>query len=73
VQKSREAWRRLGMRLRSVTPGGLARLLLVAGVLATLGWALNRSFLPVLAEKSRPPAEKRVSTKNPCGWLLMIG
>jgi hypothetical protein len=52
------------MRLRSVTPGGLARLLLVAGVLATLGWALNRSFLPVLAEKSRPPAEQRVSTKN---------
>jgi predicted PurR-regulated permease PerM len=47
VQKSREAWRRLGMRLRSITPGGLARILLVVGALASVAWVLNRSLAPL--------------------------
>jgi len=47
VQKSKAVWRRLGMRLRSVTPGELARILLIAGVLATVGWVLSRSLAPL--------------------------
>jgi hypothetical protein len=47
VQKSGEAWRRLGMRLRSLTPGSLARILLVVGALASVGWVLNRSLAPL--------------------------
>ena len=48
VSRSRVAWRRLGLRLLSVTPAGFVRLLLIAGALATLGWMLSRAFLPLL-------------------------
>jgi len=48
VQKSKEAWRRVGLRLRSITPSGVVRLLLLTGVLAILGWVLTRSFMPLL-------------------------
>ncbi|HWQ14200.1 MAG TPA: AI-2E family transporter, partial [Roseiflexaceae bacterium] len=34
------AWRRLALRLRSITPGALARALLVAGALYALGWLI---------------------------------
>ncbi len=48
VQKSREAWRRLGMRLRSITPSGLAHILLVVGALVTVGWVLRHSVAPLV-------------------------
>jgi predicted PurR-regulated permease PerM len=48
VRKSREAWRRLGMRLRSVTPSGLARILLVVGALVMLIWVLRQSAAPLI-------------------------
>ena len=47
VQRSRDAWLRLAMRLRSITPGALIRILLVAGALATVGWVLIRSLTPL--------------------------
>jgi predicted PurR-regulated permease PerM len=83
VQKSKEAWRRMGMRLRSVTPGGLARLLLVVGALATVGWVLNRSLLPllpfliglVLAYITAPLVEglDRVMPRGLAVLLVMVG
>ncbi len=83
VQKSREAWRRLGMRLRSVTPGGLARLLLVVGALAILGWVLNHSVAPLipfliglaLAYITAPLVEglDRVMPRGLAVLLVMIG
>ena len=48
VQRAREAWRRLGMRLRSITPAALARLLLAVGALAVLAWVLSHSVAPLL-------------------------
>lgn len=48
VQRSRKAWRRLGMRLRSVTPAGLVRLLLLAGAVAVVGWVLNLAVMPLV-------------------------
>ncbi len=48
VQKSKAAWRRLGLRLLSTTPSGLVRMLLLAGAVALLGWVLARSFVPLL-------------------------
>ncbi|HSR34982.1 MAG TPA: AI-2E family transporter [Anaerolineae bacterium] len=48
VQKSREAWRRLGMRLHSITPSGLAHILLVVGALATVTWVLRNSAAPLI-------------------------
>jgi predicted PurR-regulated permease PerM len=38
VERARRAWRALGMRIRSITPRGAARLLLVAGALWGLVW-----------------------------------
>ncbi len=83
VQRSKEAWRRLGMRLRSVTPGGLARLLLVVGALATVVWVLNRSLLPlipfliglVLAYITAPLVEglDRVMPRGLAVLLVMVG
>ena len=42
VQTSRDAWRRVGLRLRSVTPSGLVRVSLIAGALASLAWIATR-------------------------------
>ena len=48
VRRSKEAWHRLGLRLRSITPDALARFLLVAGVLGVLSWVLWRSLVPLM-------------------------
>jgi predicted PurR-regulated permease PerM len=83
VQKSREAWRRLGMRLRSLTPGELARILLVVGALASVGWVLDRSLAPLvpfliglaLAYITAPLVEglDRVLPRGLAVLLVMIG
>jgi predicted PurR-regulated permease PerM len=48
VQLSRNAWRRLGMRLRSITPGALIRILLVVGAVALVGWVFMHSLAPLM-------------------------
>lgn len=48
VQKSKAAWRRVGLRLLSITPGGLVRLLLLAGALASVAWVLTDSFVSLV-------------------------
>lgn len=83
VQKSREAWRRLGMRLRSITPGGLARILLAVGALASVGWVFDRSLAPLapfliglaLAYITAPLVEglDRVLPRGLAVLLVMIG
>jgi predicted PurR-regulated permease PerM len=83
VQQSREAWRRLGMRLRSLTPGGLARILLLVGALASVGWVLDRSLAPLapfliglaLAYITAPLVEglDRVLPRGLAVLLVMIG
>ena len=45
VERSRQAWRRLGMRLRSITPGGLMRFLLVVGALLALVWVIRTTWV----------------------------
>jgi len=45
--KAKQAWQRLWMRIQSITPGGLARFLLVVGALGILLWLLL-SALPSL-------------------------
>jgi predicted PurR-regulated permease PerM len=44
VERSRRAWRRLGMRIRSITPSRAARLLLVVLALVVLAWLLITSW-----------------------------
>lgn len=83
VQKSKEAWRRLGMRLRSVTPAGLVRLVLTLGALAVVGWVLNLAVMPlvpfvvglVLAYITAPLVEglDRVMPRGLAVLLVMIG
>lgn len=48
VGRSREAWQRLGMRLRSVTPSALARSLLTFGALGAVVWVLVASWPALL-------------------------
>lgn len=38
AEQGRASWRRLGLRLRSITPSQIVRFLLGAGVVAALGW-----------------------------------
>ena len=83
VQKSKEAWRRVGLRLRSITPGGVVRLLLIGGAVAILGWVLKGSIvslLPfvvglVLAYVTAPIVEglDRVMPRGLAVLLVMIG
>ena len=83
VQKSREAWRRLGMRLRSITPGGLVRILLIVGALTAVFWVLDRALMPlvpfvvglVLAYITAPLVEglDRVLPRGLAVLLVMIG
>ncbi len=83
VQKSREAWRRLGMRLRSITPGGLVRILLIVGALTAVFWVLDRALMPlvpfvvglVLAYITAPLVEglDRVLPRGLAVLLIMIG
>jgi predicted PurR-regulated permease PerM len=44
VERSRRAWHTLDMRIRSITPRGAARLLLVVGALWILGWLVVTSW-----------------------------
>jgi predicted PurR-regulated permease PerM len=44
----RQAWGRVGMRLRAITPSQIARFLLGAGVLALAGWLLSVSWVALL-------------------------
>jgi predicted PurR-regulated permease PerM len=48
VQRSKQAWQRLGMHLRSVTPVGWVRILLVAAALAAVGWVMAQAFTPLV-------------------------
>jgi predicted PurR-regulated permease PerM len=48
ADRGREAWRLLGLRLRSVTPSQLLRFLLVLATLAGLGWLLVNSWQALL-------------------------
>jgi predicted PurR-regulated permease PerM len=83
LSRSKEAWRRLGMRLRSVTPAELARLLLVLSALGVVGWVLSRSLVPlapflvglVLAYITAPVVEAldRVLPRALAVVLVMIG
>jgi predicted PurR-regulated permease PerM len=83
VQRSKQAWRQVGMRLRSVTPAGLVRILLVAGALAAMGWVLTQAFTPllpfviglVLAYITAPLVETldRVLPRGLAVLLVMIG
>src|SRR5262249_26305027 len=55
-QRAATQWQRLGMRVRSITPSGLVRFLLVAGALAGLGWLAVASWpalLPFVMRASR--------------------
>ncbi|MCW5879796.1 MAG: AI-2E family transporter [Anaerolineae bacterium] len=40
VQDAQAQWKHVGLRMRSITPGGLARGLLIATVLGLIGWLL---------------------------------
>jgi len=83
VRKSREAWRRLGMHLRRVTPGGLVRFLLVAGALATVVLVLYHAAAPlvpfliglILAYITAPLVEglDRLLPRGLAVLLVMIG
>ena len=42
------AWRRLGLRLRSVTPAGVARLLLVTVAASVIAWLVWNSWFALL-------------------------
>jgi predicted PurR-regulated permease PerM len=44
----RQAWRRVGMRLRAITPSQIARFLLGAGALALAGWLFSVSWVALL-------------------------
>jgi predicted PurR-regulated permease PerM len=48
AQRGRMAWKRLWLRLRSVTPAGLVRTLLVAALLSLIVWLLARAGLSML-------------------------
>jgi predicted PurR-regulated permease PerM len=51
VRHAAHAWQQLGLRIRSITPSGLARFLLVTGALGVVGWLFAsawRDMLPFL-------------------------
>jgi predicted PurR-regulated permease PerM len=48
VIAARDAWRRLGWRIRSLTPAGLARGVLLLGAVAGLGWLLVAGWTSLL-------------------------
>lgn len=83
VQESRQAWRRVGMRLQSITPALLGRLLLTAGAFVVVAWILGRSVVPlvpfliglVLAYITSPIVEglDRVLPRGLAVLLVMIG
>jgi predicted PurR-regulated permease PerM len=48
VQRSQQAWRRLGLWLRSITPAGLVRFGLTIGALLAIGWLIRVAWLALL-------------------------
>jgi len=48
VRHAQQAWRRLGERLRSITPSGLARFLLAVGAIGALGSLLASAWVDLL-------------------------
>lgn len=46
--RGQEAWRRLGQRLRSITPAGVVRFLLTIGALATIVWLIWYTWLALI-------------------------
>src|SRR5262245_23918581 len=47
-QRAATQWQRLGMRVRSITPSGLVRFLLVIGAVGALGWLVAASWPALL-------------------------
>jgi predicted PurR-regulated permease PerM len=48
VGHAQQAWRRLGYRLRSITPSGLARFVLALGAIGVVGWLLSSAWVDLL-------------------------
>ncbi len=48
VQRAQTAWRGLGLKIRSITPAGLIRFLLVLGALASMGWLVQATWFALL-------------------------
>lgn len=48
AELGKTAWQRLGLRLRSITPSGLMRFVLVIGALAVIGWLIWYTRLALL-------------------------
>ena len=48
AQRADQAWRRLGLRLRSVTPGSLAQFGLLIGALAIIGWLIWSTWVALI-------------------------
>ncbi|GAB4425041.1 MAG: AI-2E family transporter [Anaerolineae bacterium] len=48
AELGQSAWRRLGLRLRSITPSGMVRFVLVIGALAAIGWVIWSTRLALL-------------------------
>ena len=48
MQQSKQAWQRLGMRIRSITPTGLMRFFLVIVFLALIVWIVQVAWLALL-------------------------
>jgi predicted PurR-regulated permease PerM len=46
--EARDAWRRLRLRLRAVTPSGVAHALLIIGAAVTIGWVIRTSWPALL-------------------------
>src|SRR5947199_9257027 len=44
VRRSDHAWRSLGLRMRTITPRRLSRMLMVVGALAGLGWLVASNW-----------------------------
>jgi len=48
VRRSEQAWRQLGLRIRSITPSGLARFVLALGAIGVVGWLFASAWRELL-------------------------
>ncbi|HXV98857.1 MAG TPA: hypothetical protein VEC93_10575, partial [Anaerolineae bacterium] len=48
AQRGGQAWRRLGLRLRGVTPARLAQAVLFVGALAAIGWFIWHTWVSLV-------------------------
>ncbi|HMR65995.1 MAG TPA: AI-2E family transporter, partial [Anaerolineae bacterium] len=48
ASRGQQAWHRLGQRLRSITPAGIVRFLLITGALLTIGWLIWYTWLALI-------------------------